>query len=245
MGLRKYLNPLLEPFGYQLFHTAPGAMGLDAFRDLRRLTRTRKPVVFDVGANSGQTIRELRRRFDEPVIHAFEPSPTAFAELQANCGRLPRVCLNNVGLGRTSGVREFHELASTPMSSFLRPGKDVRNPAAQTFPAQLTTVDEYCQRHGIATIDILKTDTQGYDLEVLRGATRMLDERRVRLVYAEIILGDLYEGLPRLDEILSFLLDRGFELVAFYRFNFLGDRASWTDALFVNPSCPVTSAAAA
>lgn len=245
MALRKFLNPLLEPFGYQLFHTAPGAMGLDAFRDMRRLVGTRKPLVFDVGANSGQTIRALRRRFREPVIHAFEPSPAAFGELEANCGRLPRVHLNNVGLGRASGVRPFHQMASTPMSSFLPPGRDLRGNTPQVLPARLATVDEYCERNGIAAVEILKTDTQGYDFEVLQGARGMLDARRVRLIYAELILGDLYEGLPRLDEILSFLMDREFELVAFYRFNFLDNRASWTDALFVNPNYSVAAAAAA
>lgn len=220
-------------------------MGLDAFRDKRRLAATRNPVVFDVGANAGQTIEAMRQRFDDPAIHAFEPSPAAFAELSANCGHLARVHLNNVGLGHDTGVREFHQMASTPMSSFLRPGKDVPDKPSQILPVQLTTVDEYCQRQRIAAIDILKSDTQGYDFEVLRGARAMLENRAVHLIYMEIILGNLYEGLPRLDEIISFLADRDYELVAFYRFQFLHDRASWTDALFMNPEFSATAWAAA
>jgi FkbM family methyltransferase len=235
MSLRKLLNPLLEPFGYQIFHSSPGSLGLDPFRDMRRLVDAPRPVVFDVGANSGQTIGLVRRRFRDAVIHAFEPSEAAFAELQANCGRLPDVRLNPVALGGETGEYEFYEMACSAMSSFLPLGRDGWSRVVRTVRMPVTTVDDYCSRHGIESIDILKSDTQGYDLEVLRGARRMLEARRVHLIYLEVNFAEIYECLPRLDHIFGFLADRGYALVSFYRFQFQHDRASWTDALFVHP----------
>jgi FkbM family methyltransferase len=235
MSLRRLLNPLLEPFGYQIYHGNPGAMGLDAFRDMQRLVTTDRPTVFDVGANSGQTIRDLRRRFKKGAIHAFEPSDRAFTELVANCGHLPNVCLNHTALGSETGEYQFYEMNCSAMSSFLQPGRDGWSRIEQTVRTRVTTVDEYCQRHGIKSIDVLKSDTQGFDLEVLRGARTMLNSARIQLVYLEVNFAEIYEDLPRLDEIYAFMADRGYALVAFYRFQFQHDRASWSDALFVHP----------
>jgi FkbM family methyltransferase len=235
MSLRKLLNPLLEPFGYQIFHGSPGALGLDPFRDMQRLADTPRPTAFDVGANSGQTIGNLRRRFRDPVIHAFEPSDRAFTELQANCGHLPHVHLNHTALGSETGEYEFYEMNCSAMSSFLPPGRDGWSRIVQTVRTRVSTVDDYCAAQDIASIDIMKSDTQGFDLEVLRGARGMLDAARVHLVYLEVNFAEIYEDLPRLDEIYAFLADRGYALVAFYRFQFQHDRASWSDALFVHP----------
>ena len=71
-------------------------LGFDAYIDMRKLA-TPSPVVFDVGANRGQTIERLQRHFDRPVIHAFEPGRAAFAELQRCCAGMPHVVLNNIG----------------------------------------------------------------------------------------------------------------------------------------------------
>jgi len=235
MGLRKFLNPLLEPFGYQLFRSSPKALGLSPFRDMQRLTVSQQPVIFDIGANRGQTIHELRRHFREPTIHAFDPCTTVFQDLQRNCGNLPGVRLNNLGVGSEIGVREFHEFESTDMSSFLQPGEDCWSHVTGRQPVQLTTFDQYCIDHSIPFVDILKSDTQGYDFEVLQGASQMLQERRVHLIFLEIVFSKMYKDLPRLDQVYGFLAERGYELVAFYRMYFQYDRACWTDALFVHP----------
>jgi len=82
---------------------------------------------------------------------------------------------------------------------------------------------------------LLKSDTQGFDLEVLKGADRMLAEHRIRLIYLEIIFSKMYENLPRADKIYAFMADHGFELVSFYKTYFQNGRAGWTDALFIDP----------
>jgi FkbM family methyltransferase len=241
MNFKKVVNPFLRRFGYRIQRVGaePTSFGVDPFRDMRELIPAgRSPVVFDVGANIGQTIANFSRSFDRPTIHAFEPSREAFAELQGNTGMLPRVTLNNFALGARSGeARLFESAAGTPMNSLLEPraegwgGGVVR----ETVPVHVSTVDEYCGERGIDHIDILKTDTQGYDFEVIKGAAGLLARRAVHLIYMEIIFSDMYRGLPRMDEIYGFLADRGFVLVTFYPFAFWGKKASWTEGLFVHP----------
>lgn len=236
MGLRNFLNPLLEPFGYQLFRSSPQGLGLSPFRDMQRLTVSKQPVIFDIGANRGQTIRELRRKFRGASIHAFEPCGTAFEELQRKYADKPGVRLNNLGVGSEVAVRQFNEFESAEMSSFLEPGEVCWSHVKKQSSVQLTTVDRYCIDHGVPCIDVLKSDTQGFDFEVLKGASQMLKERRVHLIFFEVVFSKIYVGLPRLDQIYGFLADHGYELITFYRMYFQHDRACFTDALFMHPN---------
>jgi len=207
-------------------------IGFDAFLDMRKLAATDAPLVVDAGANRGQSIERFRRGFARPVIHAFEPGRETFAELQRRCATLPGVQFNNVALGSRPGSRTFLHNRSDEMSSFLQPSSDAWGEVSSRYPVEVTTVDDYCASRGIERITILKSDTQGFDLEVLKGAERMFSRRAVDLVFTEIIFSEMYEGAPRFDEIYAFLADRGFALVSFYDFYYQGGRAGWADALF-------------
>lgn len=234
--MRSLLNPLIEPLGYQLFRTSPKSLGLSPYRDMSRLVAPAQPVVFDVGANVGQTVAKMRKYLRSPVLHCFEPTPATFAKLSERCGQLDNVYLNNVGLADRAGELELHQLDSCEMNSFLPPAEDSWGNVVAREVVPVTTIDEYCVQRSIDRIDVLKTDTQGFDLDVIKGARQMIAENRVHLIYLELIFSHMYEGLPRFDEIYGHLADSGFKLVCFYRFSFQHDRAAVSDAMFVNPS---------
>ena len=101
---------------------------------------------------------------------------------------------------------------------------------------EVKTLDDYCKENSVESLNLLKSDTQGYDLEVLKGAQGLLEQNRVQLIFIELNLNDAYKGQPRVDEILGFALDHGFSLVSLYNFHYRDGRASWADALFVNPT---------
>ena len=197
---------------------------------MRKLAGTDAPLVFDVGANRGQSIERFRRVFGHPVIHAFEPGRAAFAELQRRCAG---AVLNNVALGPREETRTFLDNDHDDMSSLLEPSATAWGEIASRYPVDVITLDGYCRTRGIERIDILKIDTQGFDLEVLKGAEGLLRAPAIHLIYTEIIFSDMYKGLPRFDETYAFLADRGYALVSFYDFYYQNDRASWTDALFI------------
>jgi FkbM family methyltransferase len=209
--------------------------GQNAFQDMRKLTgASRSLVVIDAGANEGQSIDEFRIHLDHPIIHAFEPG-TAFPKLQIQSSGIPDLYLNNFALGSESGEMDLIGNEYSYMSSLLEPSVDCWGAIREPRKVPVKTLDEYCAVQGITHIDILKSDTQGFDLEVVKGATRLLINRRIHLVYMEVIFSDMYKGLPSLGQIYRFMTDHGFHLVAFYQFYFQHDRAAWTDALFVNP----------
>jgi len=107
------------------------------------------------------------------------------------------------------------------MSSLLPLGRDGWGQISNQREIEVSTLDMYCSQNEIPFIDILKSDTQGFDVEVIKGAQGLLNARKIRLIYLEITFQELYQGIPRLDEIYRLISDQEFELVSFYKFYYL------------------------
>lgn len=220
--------------GYEFTRYEPNQYGNDPFNDMQRLCKSADPVIFDIGANTGQTTRRFKQYFPKSHIHAFEPSPITFQVLSTNTADLQDVVVQNIGCGSQEGEAVFFENSSHDMSSFLQPDRDSWGKVVRKRQLPMTTVDRYCADNQITHIDILKSDTQGYELEVLMGTTSLLGKGAVHLIYLEIIFSQMYSDIPRFDEIYKFLAEHDFLLVTFYRFHFQNGVAGWTDALFIH-----------
>ena len=231
--LKNVVRSSIRRMGYDI--RKQDLIGQDAYLDIRRIVGSKSPVIFDVGANAGQTIDDLRKVFPSPTIHAFEPGKVAFDSLLQTHSKLPHVRLNNLALGAKPGRQIFFENYRTDMSSFLPLGPDGWGYISNQREIEVSTVDRYCSQHEIPIIDLLKSDTQGFDLEVIKGAQGLLNARKIRLIYLELTFQKMYQGIPPMDEIYRFISDQGFELVSFYTFYYLNERAGWTDALFIHP----------
>jgi hypothetical protein len=96
----------------------------------------------------------------------------------------------------------------------------------------LTTVDDFLCDKRIDTVDLLKVDTQGFDLQVLRGAGRALGSGALRNVLVELNFVRMYEGQGSPREIHDFLDGYGFHLVDYYEKYRQGHTLAWCTALF-------------
>ena len=233
MSWRSLARRALARYGYRITY-APDGLGGSPFLDLQRLIGHDHPLVFDVGANIGQSIERFRLTFPRAEIYSFEPSPATFETLTRNTESLPGVHRWNGALGAQSGQLELLENSMSEWSSFLPPGGSGWGTVARKTAVPVSTVDAFCREHGISTIDILKSDTQGYDMEVFKGAQEMFSRNAVTFVYCEMIFSDLYEGMPSFGQLFDFLTGAGFSLVSFYDIAYEHGLAAWTDGLFVN-----------
>jgi FkbM family methyltransferase len=200
-------------------------------------------VVLDVGANIGQSVERFRELLPGCELHSFEPSPTAFQQLQATAS--PDVRLTNAAVGSAAGSVTLLENTVSVLTSVLPPGPSGLGTIERSTVVPMITLDDYCEEHNVIHVDLLKSDTQGYELEVLRGARRLIEAARVRLILVELNFVERYEGQPRFDEVLSFVLDRGFHLVSFFEIHWQGSsRAGWCDALLAADDHPATPGSA-
>ena len=194
---------------------------------------------FDVGANKGQTTDEFVRLMPEAKIFSIEPIPEAAGEITERFAQEPRVKVACVAMDEVKRERTFRINTFNQTSSFLNTSNQAPELAYMELErlvlVQTTTLDAFCVTHGIAEIDILKMDVQGFEGNVLRGATESLP--RVRAIYAEVLFGRYYEGQTEYSELDIFLRKRGFWLFRIYHLSHGGDgRLLWADALWLNGS---------
>lgn len=197
--------------------------------------RREPAVILDVGGNVGQSIQEFRRAFPRATIHSFEPSPTIFGDrLLPRYRNAAGIHLWNVAVGAAEGRLALRENSASTMSSFLAPGRQSWGDVVRLTEVPVITLDAFASDQGIDFIHILKSDTQGFDLEVFNGSERLLREGRIGMILVEITVARLYEGLPTLDVMYRHLVDRHFELAGLYKIRLHEGLFGWMDALFVN-----------
>ena len=198
--------------------------GYQRFADLAaaRAPETMRTVV-DAGANVGQSVTQLRALFGEAHIHAFEPGRAALRELRATHGSDRNVTILDQGLAAEAGTAELVETAASDFAYVRGAGtvcesasEEARGAVAATYPVTLTTLDRYAADVGLTEIDILKIDTEGFDLEVLKGAAGLLAAQRIDVVQAEV---GLRPGNPihvPLWDVAAFLEGHGYGLFGLY-----------------------------
>jgi FkbM family methyltransferase len=122
---------------------------------------------FDVGANIGlYAVSASNRIGPSGLTVAFEAHPYIFKFLQTNVARncSGAVLVENLAVGAASGETSIAYNAWNPGMTRIARGEERGETVA------MVTLDDYCQRKGIRTIDYLKIDVEGYETNVLRGA---------------------------------------------------------------------------
>jgi FkbM family methyltransferase len=185
---------------------------------LRQQVGRPDPVIFDVGANVGQSITRFRALFERPVIHAFEPDARAFQSLQEQFAGVEGVTLNPIALGAAATTailhrNNFHEVSSlVPLDGASWWGRALDLREVEQTTVTVDTIDGYCAAQGIGTIDLLKVDVQGFEPECLRGAAGMLAARNVRAIQLEVILHPLYARPLHFADVETLLVPHGYRL---------------------------------
>jgi FkbM family methyltransferase len=240
VGIKDRLRMVPRQFGFDVVRYRPdevrrlgGATTDDADADIRQIIGdVEQPVIVDVGANVGQSITRFRRLLPTCRIHSFEPGPSTFAQLRANTAGLRDVELVQASVGARSGRATLFENEASDMSSLLQPDATAWGAVRRATEVEVVALDDYCGDRGITHVDVLKSDTQGTDLEVLRGAAGLLGRRAITVVSVEVIFSRMYVEQSRADQILALLFDHGYQLVGIYDYLRQGSVAGWCDMVF-------------
>jgi FkbM family methyltransferase len=145
--------------------------------------------IFDVGANKGQFINLILSNFNSEDfhIHSFEPSYDTFQILSSNVDANAKVSLNNFGLGKEKGQLDlFYDEVGSGLASLTRRNLEHFGiDFAKSEKVTVDTIDNYCQINKIDTIDLLKVDVEGHELDVLAGASNMFKNNSIKMVSFE------------------------------------------------------------
>lgn len=203
--------------------------------DVQRFSGTRRlEVLFDVGANIGQTVERLVRYFPQSRIYSFEPGPTSFKTLQRRFGGRPGVHLHPVALGATRGTAVLQINDNAEMNTLVGTVN-----AANSVAVEVTTLDAFTAAAGLSHIDLLKIDVEGWELEVLKGADGLIAANNVVFVLAEATFSAGEPSMQQFPSLHVHMEKRGFVLCGFYESKRYGPRKEFvlfSNVLYVHPT---------
>ncbi len=239
--MKKILKRLISRLGYRLERDFSKTDLL--FRTQKRLSSTVNPlVVFDVGANVGDTALRYHQEFaGNCQIYAFEPYPPTFNTLVERTEKYPNIFPVAKALGEADGTAILNVNNFVDTSSLLVTAPEgIKNwgtgllETKEELDVPVQTIDSFIEEKQIERIDILKMDTQGTEYQVLAGAKQALAAGKIKLVTTEIIVVPTYVGQKDLSEMLQLMKAYGFELHDLQKSLSPKGRLLFIDAIFIH-----------
>jgi FkbM family methyltransferase len=218
---------------------------VNAYSDQKLLLQNREvKIIFDVGANVGQTIIEYQKLFSNAIIYAFEPFAETFAVLSETYSTIDSLKPYKLAITDTTTIKPFFYNKFNPTNSLLpickESGKYVENQLTENIGStdvKTITLDDFCQRESISKIHILKMDIQGGELMALQGAINLLSQKSIDLIYTEVLFAKLYEKQANFYDLCDFLEQYDYILYGLYNFSYGKNGVlAWGDAIFISPS---------
>lgn len=236
--LKNFIGKIANRFGYKIIKisskvdkvdevTKKTPINRNSLDDINKfIIRKSEPVIFDVGANNGQSIKRYKKIFEKPIIHSFEPVTDEINKLKEKYKNDKNLFLNNLAVGEKIGNLDFNINAKSSHSSFkkLIPNTTfIKKRSAQAYvdsekytvkkiPTKIITLDDYVKQNNIENIDILKIDTQGYEDKVLLGAQNLIKDNRIKFIELELIFSEIYESPLQIYDIEKILIPNNYKL---------------------------------
>jgi FkbM family methyltransferase len=186
------------------------------------LISTASPVILDIGANDGGTSASFLRLFPGGKVYAFEPDPRALSRFKSRIavGQIDsKNCVLFEGaVSCASGFLPFYQSQGTnPNLQWYETGWDLsgslKRPLNSALPdvpsitfestiqVPVTSLDEWAVDKHIRRIDLMWIDVQGAELDVLKGATKLLSQ--TEFIFLECGEQMAYEGQATLQQLVE------------------------------------------
>ena len=226
---------------------------------LKYLIKEPTPIIFDIGANDGLSLVELKTWWKSSIVHCFEPQEECLDILikKSKAYKKSSVFINRTAVGKKeenkvvfyshdihTGLSGFSAVNKDSIDSvFLNKLKSTNsitklnqyiNKLNHKRLVDVIRLDDYMVSHEIDRINLLKIDTQGHEPEVLSGLGKRLED--VDVVVTELMFYDYYKRSLSFTDIEKYLIPAGFQLydISHIAKNPMNGRTDWVDVIYVN-----------
>lgn len=221
--------------GYWIHKISTLPIGSDLYLDIhKRIKYGTLNIMFDVGANIGQTWEWFRKYEPGAKIYCFEPVLKTYDELKAKTINDKNCVLENIAFSNEAGEKIIKIFSGNSALNSLK--DDVMNTGldAHEENIKIDTIDNYCFNNGINKIDFLKIDTEGYELNVLEGAMQMLSSANISIVFCEIGFLKSNNRNTYFADLVEWLSIRDYHFFGLYHLVSNGHKIEFGNALFIH-----------
>jgi FkbM family methyltransferase len=180
-------------------------------------------IMIDVGAHIGNSLETFAR--NGWTVYAFEPDPKNLFFLKKLSLNYPKVTIEDFALGdkETDDMPYFTSEVSSGISGLLH----FHDSHKEVKKVNVGTLKNYCEKNNIKNISFLKSDTEGYDLPVLKGFNWSNPHPRVIVCEFDNFKSQ-YLNYSLADQAV-FLIDKGYKLIfsEWYPLNEYGKGHKW------------------
>lgn len=253
--IKKKINQIVEKTGYKLVGSKP-TIKHNSFDEIikyliKELYKIKNPIIFDVGANVGQSIERFSSAFknEECKIYSFEPVPKLFQILKKKYEKQKNIKLFQLALDDKIIKNKFFVYKYDKISSLIQTDENSKFHKSRqislqqddysnfttVIEVQTSTIDNIADEQNIDKIDVLKIDTQGNEDRVLEGSKKLLNSNKIKLIELELILGFAYQRQMSFYDIEKILSPYGYRLIAIdYASNIISYSNYQVNLIYVN-----------
>ncbi len=209
-------------FFFDLFHKKKIIDNLEKFISNKSLK-----VIFDIGAHEGESISLFLNNFNVDQIFSFEPSLLTFKKLQKNSENIKKkffnshIHLENYAVGQITKNVQLNYLYETSSSTlrdlntdsnyFKKKEKYLGKLVNEKVEVKQINFKEYLDKNKVKKIDLLKIDTEGYELEVIKGLGDSIS--KVMIILFEHHYDNMILKNYKFSDIHDLLKNNGFQRV--------------------------------
>lgn len=197
-------------------------------------------VIFDIGSNIGDTAALYHHHFPKSQLHCFEPFSSTFKKLTGNLKGKDGLHFYQLAFGdkneelivpvKSDDLANVNTLKTETIASPESMNKET---------LKVQTLDKFLEEHtNIKAIDLLKIDTEGFDLKVLSGAHQALSNLSVKMILTEVGFSKENKLHVHVCEMISFLEKYDYTFLGIFGMdvNNLHKRPQFGNVLFIHKS---------
>lgn len=207
-------------------------------RYLKNLNLKCKTII-DIGSHTGESISFFTKLYPNSKIFGFEPQKNCFIQLKKKFSS-KKIKIENYALGKKKNKKKLYKNYLSTTSTLSKLNTNSKHFKIKSFilgntnagyytneTVKVITLSNYYKKNKLHKIDIVKIDTEGYEIEVLLGLKSI--SRNIKVIIIEHNFTDYYVNYD-LKKIKNFLKRNSFENQVNFKFPFM----KYTDSVYIN-----------
>ena len=192
-------------------------LGIDPILDIQyNVSKIEINTISDVGSNIGQSENYYFKMLPKSTIYCFEPVYETFNELKKNI-KSPKTKSFNFALGEEKEMLKMriskqHKYSDSNSLNCL----ETTDENYDLQEVKIETLSSFCTKNEIERINLLKIDTEGYDLKVLRGGENLLSNHKIDFIQVEVSMNPFNTFHVSFDEIKKYLESFNYYIFSIY-----------------------------